>query len=127
MSYSSPVVPASGTTFAQFQQGGFVGMLDRVIVLMPTLTSRQINHLRKAKVGNLQDIFRHQSNMCRQWNQGRPMAVGDDEVLLYDYHLVWAVYASLSSEIGALMDANPGTLGLVPTPLNAPQSTRTWP
>jgi hypothetical protein len=129
MAYVAPVVPASGTTFAQFQAGGISAMVERQIALLVSggTTPVRISLLRAARAGNLQRVYKKLSTLVEEWNAGRPMVGADAELKLADLHIVFIALAQACQEAGGLMDANPGTLGSKPTPLNVAQAVRTWP
>jgi hypothetical protein len=129
MTYTPPVLPASGTTFAQFQAGGITAMLDRLIglVIAGGTTPTRISLLRAAKQGNLQPVFKKLTTMAAEWNSGHPMPTANVATNLGDLHIVFMALAQCCQEAGVLMDANPGTLSKKATPLNVARDVRTWP
>jgi hypothetical protein len=130
MTYTPPVVPASGTTFAQFQRGGISAMIDRLIGVMigaGPVTTSQLSMLRAAKRGNLQPVYKNLATLVAEWNAGRGMPSAVTAAKLSDLHMVFMALSQLCGEAGTLMDANPGTLGKQPTALNVARDVRTWP
>lgn len=130
MIYTPPVVPPSGTTFAQFQHGGISAMIDRLIGVMIAagpVTTSQLSMLRAAKQGNLQPVYKNLATLAEEWNAGRPVPAAVTEAKVADLQMVFMALSQLIGEAGVLMDANPGTLGFKPTPLNAALPVRTWP
>jgi hypothetical protein len=130
MIYTPPVVPASGTTFAQFQHGGLTAMIERLIGVMIAggpVTTSQLSMLRAAKQGNLQPVYKNLATLVEEWNAGRGVPSAVTAAKLSDLQMVFMALSQLCGEAGVLMDANPGTLGMKPSPLNAAQAWRTWP
>jgi hypothetical protein len=98
------------------------------------LTQVKINNLRAAKSGNLQPVYKMFSNMCADWNSGQPMGAEELMAKVHDFHIPVLALAQIANEIGVLMDAHPGTLGILKSNLtNVQEGTgaaipvRTWP
>lgn len=98
------------------------------------LTQSKINCLRAAKGGNLEPVYQNFSILCAQWNSGQPIAFTQSQAKLKDFHIAALALAQIANEIGVLMDAHPGTLGILHSNLtNVQEGTgaaipvRTWP
>lgn len=91
------------------------------------LSTAKLSALRSPKQGNLQPVYKNLATLAEEWNSGRPIPTRDVSIKLGDAHIVFMALSQLIGESGVLMDANPGTLVLKPTPLNAAQQVRIWP
>jgi hypothetical protein len=83
--------------------------------------------LRGAKNNNLNQAYLYLRQVIEEFNAGHPVLGGGSIAKLRHAHAVFAMLATLCSEMGTLIDANPGTLGTVQTPIGARQTVRTWP
>jgi hypothetical protein len=83
--------------------------------------------IRAAKDGNLEDVYRRLRQLVYDWNHGSPVPPGQTLANLKRVHNAFAVMAQLCSEIGALVDANPGHIKYNQTGIGDAGIKRTWP
>ena len=83
--------------------------------------------LRGAKDGNLEDAYRYLRQVIEEFNSGKPMSFPSAITKLRHAHAVFAMLNTLCSEMGTLIDANAGTLGLTTNSIGNAKSVRTWP
>ncbi len=83
--------------------------------------------IRSAKDGNLEDVYRAIRNLARQFLQGEPVTFPGAVQKFRHYSAAIAVFNQLCTEIGTLLDANAGTLGLTSTGIGGEKQHRTWP
>jgi len=105
MPYTPPVLAPSGTTFAQFQAGGFRGQLDRLATasgLSPAIRSLVVGDF-----STLQTGIRH---VVDSFLQGDPTPVAEVNARLLTYATALKALQVALDEINVLIDANAGTL-----------------
>jgi hypothetical protein len=89
--------------------------------------NKALELIRSAKDGNLEDAFRYLAAVIRDFNRGDPMAFNGTLQKLRHAHAAFAVLDTLCSEMGTLIDANPGTLGRTTNAIGNSVARRTWP
>jgi hypothetical protein len=72
-------------------------------------------------------LYRYLRTLIDDFNRGDPMTFGGVVEKLRNAHVVFAMFNSLCSEMGTLIDANPGTLGTTATGIGNRKGNRTWP
>jgi hypothetical protein len=83
--------------------------------------------LRSVKNGKLQDVYGRFRQIIADFNHGTPVTLAQHLFNLKRIHLVFATLAQLSSEIGTLVDSNPGHIGYTQTGIGGSGRKRTWP
>ena len=83
--------------------------------------------IRAAKDGNLEDVYRRLRQLIYDWNHGSPVPPGQTLFNLKRVHNAVAVLAQLCSEMGTLIDANPGHIHYNQTGIGGSGYKRTWP
>jgi hypothetical protein len=89
--------------------------------------NKRLELLRACKDGNFEDVFRYLRTVVADFNRGNPMGFGGTIARLRDVHAVFALMGTLCSEMGTLIDANPGTLGRTINQIGNTGTKRTWP
>jgi hypothetical protein len=89
--------------------------------------NKRLELLRACKDGNFEDVFRFLRTVIADFNRGNPMGFGATISRLRDAHAVFALMDTLCSEMGTLIDANPGTLGRTINQIGNTGTKRTWP
>jgi hypothetical protein len=95
--------------------------------LTSTATNKTLELLRSGKDGNLEDVFRYLAQIVTNFNRGNPVTFDAAIAKLRHAHAVFAMLNTACSEIGTLIDANPGTLSTQATPIGGRRTIRTWP
>ena len=83
--------------------------------------------MRAAKNGNLEDLYLLLRSVVSDFNRGDPSKFSDVITSLRDAHTSFLALATICNEAGVLIDANPGTLGTVLSPIGHGRTVRTWP
>jgi len=83
--------------------------------------------LRSAKTGNLEVAYQWLCQVVDNFNTGQPMSFNTALMKLRHAHAVFAALSTICSEMGTLIDANPGTRGNAATGIGGRQNVRTWP
>ncbi len=83
--------------------------------------------IRAVKDGNLQDVYRRLRQLIYEWNHGSPIPSAQAIANLKRVHNAFVVLAQLCSEMGTLIDANPGHINVSRTGIGNAVSARTWP
>lgn len=83
--------------------------------------------LRSLRTGNLKEVYRRARELVDNFNRGTPSVHAQTLFDLKRVHLVFATIAQLFSEIGTLVDANPGHVGTVRTGIGNASQKHTWP
>jgi len=83
--------------------------------------------IRAAKDGNLEMTYQWLCQVIDNFNTGQPMALGAALTKLRHAHAAFAMLATLCSEMGTLIDANPGHFTSVATGIGGQQTVRQWP
>jgi hypothetical protein len=89
--------------------------------------SKKLELMRAAKDGNLEDAYRYLRQAIYDFNRGNPMTFSSAVMRIRDAHFVFATLATLCAEMGTLVDANPGTIGLKTDTIGLTVNKRTWP
>jgi hypothetical protein len=89
--------------------------------------NESLEMLRGAKTGNLQDAYHRLSRAVKNFNGGEAQSFSNVIADLRMSHTVFASLATLCAEMGVLIDANPGTIRPVATPIGTWLQKRTWP
>ena len=86
-------------------------------------------YVRAAKDGNLEDVYRGLARLIDDFNRGNPLVFSAAIAKLRHYATTFSMLATLCTEVGTLIDANPGTLkpSLSGSPGTMPSVKRTWP
>jgi hypothetical protein len=101
-------------------------------VALPTVNSTgyqtlDYQLLRSLKTGNLEVVYRRVRELIDNFNRGTPSVHAQTLFDLKRVHLVFATFAQHLSEMGALVDANPGHIGYTRTGIGGAGQKRTWP
>jgi len=128
MAYPTPTITSSSTTFAELQAGGLSAVVERLIA-SNSVTGAALIATRAATTGNLQSTYNAAATSLDRWLRGDPMATNAIETALVNAQTAFMVIAEAFTEIGALVDANAGSLhpstsGGVGT---VSSTVRTWP
>jgi hypothetical protein len=83
--------------------------------------------LRSVKDGNFENVYRRLRQVVYEFNHGSPMVHAQEIALLKRVHLVFAMLAQLCTEIGVLVDANPGHLSSTRNGIGDAMQNRSWP
>jgi hypothetical protein len=89
--------------------------------------NKPLSLLRSVKDGNLQTAWDYLQAAMRDFNRGNPVTFNAALMKLRHAHSVFAMLDTLCSEIGTLIDANPGTLGRGSDTIGNSRTKRTWP
>jgi hypothetical protein len=89
--------------------------------------NKSLELLRSTKDGNLEDAYRFLAEVIRDFNRGNPSAFSSVLMKLRHAHTVFAMLATLCSEMGTLVDANAGTIGTKIDGIGNTAYKRTWP
>jgi hypothetical protein len=83
--------------------------------------------LRSLKTGNLEDVYRRARELVANFNRGTPTVQAQTLVDLKRVHMVFATLGQLFSEMGTLIDTNPGHINYSQTGIGGSSLKRTWP
>jgi hypothetical protein len=83
--------------------------------------------IRSVKDGKFEDVYRQLRQLVYEWNHGSPVPPGQAVARLKRVHNTFAVLAQLCSEMGTLIDANPGHITVNRSGIGDAVSQRTWP
>jgi hypothetical protein len=83
--------------------------------------------LRSVKSGKFEDVYRRLRTLIDDFNRGSPVGHATELFNLKRVHNVVAVLAQLCSEMGTLIDANPGHVGYMQSGIGNAGQKRTWP
>ena len=83
--------------------------------------------LRACEKGRLQGVWNNLAQLIDQFNRGEPVAFNNLTSKLRDAHTVFAMLTQLCSEMGTLIDANPGHFTNVTTGIGGQKTVRQWP
>jgi hypothetical protein len=129
VSYTPPSLTASGTTFPQLQSAGFSGILSNISSAnaFDLATNSLLFAIARTAAGpNMVPI-------ADNFLSGQPMDLAALLARLGRYSSALHALAQAADELGTLMAANPGTLGVDPAPSPTVQSMgaggalrRTW-
>jgi hypothetical protein len=72
-------------------------------------------------------LYRYLRTLVDDFNRGDPMTFSGVTEKFRHAHVVFAMFNTLCSEMGTLIDANPGTLGTTATGIGSRKGNRTWP
>jgi hypothetical protein len=89
--------------------------------------NKSLELIRAAKDGNLEDAFRFLRTVIADFNRGDPASFNGVLMKLRHAHGVFAMFNTLCSEMGTLIDANAGTLGRSIDVIGNTKTRRTWP
>jgi hypothetical protein len=92
-----------------------------------TVHNKKLELLRSAKDGNLEFTYEYLRQAVYDFNHGNPVSFGGAIMRIRDAHAVFAMLATLCSEMGTLVDANAGTLGTKQDGIGNTVGKRTWP
>jgi hypothetical protein len=109
-----PTTNSTGLTYTITGSGGMV-------------QNKTLELLRAGERGNLEDAYRFLAMVCTEFNRGQPVSFAGVIGKLRHAHAVFAMFATACAEIGTLIDANPGTIAPVSTPIGGSKMKRTWP
>jgi hypothetical protein len=90
-------------------------------------TALDYQFVRAAKDGNLEDVYRRLRQIVCDFNRGNPVVHASCVVNLKRVHNALVVLAQLCSEMGALIEANPGHVTGVRKGIGDTVYKRTWP
>jgi hypothetical protein len=114
-SYAVPV-PTTNTT----------GLIS-VTAATGVVGNQKLVGLRASEKGRLQGVWNNLSQVIDQFNRGEPVAFNNLTSKLRDAHTVFAMLSQLCSEMGTLIDANPGHFTNAPTGIGGQKTVRQWP
>lgn len=83
--------------------------------------------MRACEKGRLQAVWDNLTAEIGNFNRGEPISFPDLDDKLRAAHATFAALAQVCAEMGALVDANPGTLGNVATGIGGQRVQRHWP
>jgi hypothetical protein len=83
--------------------------------------------LRAAKDGNLEDVYRRLRQIVYDFNRGSPAVHANCLLNFKRVHNAFVILAQLCSEMGTLIEANPGHIKFAQTGIGDSSSRRTWP
>jgi hypothetical protein len=83
--------------------------------------------VRAAKDGNLEDVYRRLRQVVCDFNRGNPVVHASCLLNLKRVHNAFVVLAQLCSEMGTLIDANPGHIKGIQKGIGDAVYKRTWP
>jgi hypothetical protein len=83
--------------------------------------------LRAVEKGRIQDVYANLKALYGKFMGGDPVNFADAVHDLRRAHTTFAALAVLCAELGTLIDANPGTIANVATPIGGMKAVRTWP
>lgn len=128
MAYTAPVVTASTQTFANLQAAGFPAFIGGVQAAQtPGMSVNAVNLLHDLRLQTLAARpYERASDLVDDFLHGRPVPVAQVKTLIFDLQYAYAVIAQALGEIGALVDANQGTLKFQADSLMG-KSIRTFP
>jgi hypothetical protein len=83
--------------------------------------------IRAVKNGNVDNVYRRLRQIIYDWNHGSPMPPAQALANLKRVHNALAVLAQLCTEMGTIIDANPGHINVSTTGIGNAGYKRTWP
>jgi hypothetical protein len=89
--------------------------------------TRTYEMVRSVKDGNLDSVYRHLRQTIYDYNRGTPSAQIDVLSELARTHSVFALLAQLCTEVGTLIEANPGHINSRTTGIGTSALLRSWP
>lgn len=91
------------------------------------LDTAKISALRAYDKAKLQNVWDNFAEVVTNFNDGHPVAFNSTQDNLRVAHVAFATLAEVCNEIGTLIDANPGTIKTVATPIGGVKTVRQWP
>jgi hypothetical protein len=91
------------------------------------LTNSKLQLLRYCEHNEFQRVWNYLHQVVTVFNQGEPASQQDIETKFHDVHVVFAMINQLCVEEGALIDANPGHITSVKSPIGTMKQQRVWP
>jgi hypothetical protein len=118
----------TGTTFTF----SIVQLAPNNTVPLPTINTTAYSTidyqmLRSVKDGNFQDVYRRLRQVIYEFNHGAPTPSGQVVNNLKRIHSVFVVLAQLCSDMGTLLDANPGHIVPTQNGIGGSALKRVWP
>lgn len=111
MAYSTPSISASSQSFATLQTLGFRGYVQGLVAAQssPTaesveLTNKLLHRIQACQVAD------RAASVVSDYLQGDPIAIATEDLNLKDLCFAFKAVVTAIDEIGALVDANQGTL-----------------
>jgi hypothetical protein len=89
--------------------------------------NKKLELLRAAKDGNFQDTYNYLRMAVYDFLHGSPMTFNGSVMRIRDAHAVFAMLATLCTEVGTLVDANPGTITVGTDTIGLSRKKRTFP
>jgi hypothetical protein len=89
--------------------------------------NKALELLRSAKDGNLETVYEYLRNTITDFNRGEAVSFSGVITKLRHAHVTFAMLSTLCSEMGTLVDANPGTIGKSVNQIGNIKTKRTWP
>jgi hypothetical protein len=89
--------------------------------------SKRLELLRACEYNDLQDVYRYLRTAIADFNRGNPMSFSGAVMRVRDAHITFALLAQLCSEMGTLIDANPGTISVGQDTIGNARKKRSWP
>jgi hypothetical protein len=83
--------------------------------------------IRSVKDGKFEDVYRQLRQLVYEWNHGAPVPPGQALARFKRVHNTFAVLAQLCSEMGTLIDANPGHITVNRSGIGDAVAQRSWP
>jgi hypothetical protein len=91
------------------------------------VANQKLAGARACEKGRLQNVWDNFAQLITQFNRGEPVSFNNAVSKLRDAHTVFAMLTQLCSEMGTLIDANPGHFTNVPTGIGGQRTVRQWP
>ncbi len=89
--------------------------------------NQKLVSLRACEKGRLQGVWNTLEQLIDQFNRGEPVSFSNLTSKFRDAHTVFAMLSQLCSEMGTLIDANPGHFTNVTTGTGGQRKVRQWP
>jgi hypothetical protein len=83
--------------------------------------------IRYAKTNQLQKVWNYLHEVVNEFTRGEPVAFGAVMTKLRHAQTAFAMFSTLCSEVGTLIDANPGHFGTSQLPIGTIRTVRTQP
>lgn len=131
MSYTAPVVDASGQTFANLQARGLDKFTQALVAALSTnaATAAETTLVNQLLLkGQADKVAERARDVVDSYLSGKPASIAALKAEVFDLQLAYASIAGALGEIGVLIDANQGTLAYTSatTGIGMSKQTRTF-
>ncbi len=89
-------------------------------------TGPPLSIVRACKKGNLEEVYRNLRQLIDEFNRGEAIVFSHALNRLRTYQAAFSLLNTLCTEMGTLIDANPGTIGTTALPIGTRKDVRTW-